>query len=101
MVILCTDHGHYLGEHDVFGKPGIPIYNTLGHIPLMVAWPGVPAGTTDALTTNVDLFATLADLSKGGNSGYMVGLKTTQRTPSSSRRCAMRGPSTSPGIVTS
>ena len=61
-VIVCTDHGHYLGEHDAFGKPGLPIYNTLGHIPLMIAWPGVAAGTSDALTANVDLFATLADL---------------------------------------
>ena len=61
-VIVCTDHGHYLGEHDAFGKPGLPIYNTLGHIPLMVAWPGVEPGSSDALTTNVDLFATLAEL---------------------------------------
>ena len=61
-VIVCTDHGHYLGEHDAFGKPGLPIYNTLGHIPLMIAWPDMAAGTSDALTTNVDLFATLADL---------------------------------------
>jgi arylsulfatase A-like enzyme len=61
-VILCTDHGHYLGEHDAFGKPGLPIYNTLGHIPLMIAWPGVEAGESDALTSNVDICATLADL---------------------------------------
>lgn len=61
-VIVCTDHGHYLGEHDAFGKPGLPIYNTLGHIPLLVAWPGVEPGTSDALTANVDIFATLADL---------------------------------------
>ncbi len=61
-VIVCTDHGHYLGEHDAFGKPGIPIYNTLGHIPMLVAWPGVEAGASDALTTNVDIHATLADL---------------------------------------
>ncbi|MBI2766716.1 MAG: sulfatase [Chloroflexi bacterium] len=61
-VIVCTDHGHYLGEKDIWGKPGVPMYEPLGHIPLMVAWPGRPAGTTDALSTNVDIFATLADL---------------------------------------
>ncbi len=60
-VILCTDHGHYLGEKDIWGKPGVPIYETLGHIPLLVAHPGVAPGTCDALTTSVDLFATLAD----------------------------------------
>jgi arylsulfatase A-like enzyme len=61
-VIVCTDHGHYLGEHDLFGKPGSPVYEALGHIPLMVRWPGVPAGTCDALTTTVDVHATLCDV---------------------------------------
>ena len=61
-VVLTTDHGHYLGEHDVFGKPGVPLYEPMAHIPLLVAWPGHPAGTCDALTTSVDLHATIADL---------------------------------------
>ena len=43
-VIVCTDHGHYLGEKDIWGKPGVPVYEPLGHIPLIVAWPGVAAG---------------------------------------------------------
>ena len=62
VVILCTDHGHYLGEKDIWGKPAVPVYEPLGHIPLLVAWPGVEAKSVDALTTSVDLFATLADL---------------------------------------
>jgi arylsulfatase A-like enzyme len=61
-VFVCTDHGHYLGERDAFGKPPLPVFEPLGHIPLLVAWPGVPAGTCSALTTNVDLHATLLDL---------------------------------------
>jgi arylsulfatase A-like enzyme len=61
-VILCTDHGHYLGEKDIWGKPAVPLYETLARIPLMIAMPGVAAGTCDALTTSVDIFATLADL---------------------------------------
>jgi membrane-anchored protein YejM (alkaline phosphatase superfamily) len=62
LVILCTDHGHYLGEKDIWGKPPVPIYEPIGHIPLMVAAPGVAAGACEALTTGVDIFATLADL---------------------------------------
>jgi arylsulfatase A-like enzyme len=58
-VIVCTDHGHYLGERDIFGKPGVPVFEPLGHIPLMIAWPGVSAGSSSALTTTVDIFATL------------------------------------------
>ncbi len=61
-VILCTDHGHYLGEKDIWGKPGVPIYDTLGKIPLLIAWPGQAARDVDALTTSVDLNATLADV---------------------------------------
>lgn len=62
VVILCTDHGHYLGEKDIWGKPGVPVYEPLGHIPLMIQAPGVAPGVCDALTTSVDIFATLADL---------------------------------------
>ena len=62
LVILCTDHGHYLGEKDIWGKPAVPIYEPLGHIPLMISAPSVAPGTSDALTTSVDLFATLTDL---------------------------------------
>ena len=62
VVIVLTDHGHYLGEKDNWGKSQNPIYQTLGHIPLMIAWPGVEPGTSDALTTTVDIFATLAEL---------------------------------------
>jgi arylsulfatase A-like enzyme len=61
-LVVCSDHGHYLGEKDIFGKPGVPIYEPMGHIPLLVAWPGRPARRVDALTTSVDLFATLCDV---------------------------------------
>ena len=62
-VIVCTDHGHYLGEKDIWGKPGVMEYEPLGHIPLLVHWPGAAPGTTcDALTTSVDLHATIAEV---------------------------------------
>jgi arylsulfatase A-like enzyme len=72
-VIVCTDHGHYLGEKDIWGKPGVMQYEPLGHIPLLVSWPGAVGGSTcDALTTNVDLHATIADVfgvAGGGRDG--------------------------------
>lgn len=61
-IFVCTDHGHYLGERDIWGKPAVPVYEPLGHIPMMVAWPGVAPGRCDALTTTVDINATLRDL---------------------------------------
>ncbi|MDX2379089.1 MAG: sulfatase [Acidimicrobiia bacterium] len=72
-VIVCTDHGHYLGDeratglpgddvrNDIWGKPGVPQFEPLGHTPLMVHWPGRAPGTCRALTTNVDINATIAD----------------------------------------
>jgi arylsulfatase A-like enzyme len=76
VVIVCTDHGHYLGEErfgrDIWGKPGVPQFEPLGHTPLLIHWPAATGGSTcDALTTNVDLFATLADL---------FGVEVPQRT---------------------
>ena len=62
LLILCTDHGHYLGEKDIWGKPRVPQFETLGHTPLMIAAPGMEAGQCSAITTNVDINATLADL---------------------------------------
>lgn len=62
VLVLCTDHGHYLGERDAFGKPTLPVHRELGHIPLLVSWPGVPPRECDALTTSVDLHATIADV---------------------------------------
>lgn len=62
LFIVCTDHGHYLGEKDIWGKPGAPVFNTIGHIPLMIRCPGARPGATRALTTSVDIFATLAEL---------------------------------------
>jgi arylsulfatase A-like enzyme len=61
-IVLCTDHGHYLGERDIFGKPGVPHYEPLGHTPLAIHLPGTSAGTVSALTTNVDINATIYDL---------------------------------------
>jgi arylsulfatase A-like enzyme len=70
-IIVCTDHGHYLGEKDIWGKPAVPIYDTLGRIPLLISWPGVAPRVIDALTTSVDLFATIAEV---------FGVEVRQRT---------------------
>ncbi len=62
LIAVTTDHGHYLGEKDIWGKPGVPLFQMIAHIPMMIAAPGVQAGICDALTTSVDLFATIVDV---------------------------------------
>ncbi|OYU68880.1 MAG: sulfatase [Alphaproteobacteria bacterium PA2] len=86
LVVICTDHGHYLGEKDIWGKPGVPIYNTLGHVPLLIRHPGIAPGSCNALTTSVDIYATLAD---------MFGVGARQRTHGRSLLPLLRGEATS------
>ena len=66
-VVLCTDHGHYLGDSDVhgrdlWGKPSVPVYKELGNIPMMIYWPGVTPRVCNALTTSTDIHATIAEV---------------------------------------
>jgi len=63
VVILTSDHGHYLGEGGWMGKPACPNYDILVHTPLII-WH--PQGTYNgrrisALTSAVDLYATMVD----------------------------------------
>jgi arylsulfatase A-like enzyme len=63
-VIVTTDHGHYLGEHDRVGKPGSPLWHTLTHLPLIAWLPDGPRNgqRVQATTQTVDLYATVLDL---------------------------------------
>jgi arylsulfatase A-like enzyme len=68
VVIFCSDHGFYLGEHGLMGKLRLDrptvIYEELGHVPLMIRHPaGHSAGRTiSGLCQPLDLFATVLDL---------------------------------------
>ncbi len=62
-VFVTTDHGHDLGEHGQFGKQ-FPHHDSHAHIPLMVWHPHCPGNgrSVDALTSTVDLFATILEV---------------------------------------
>jgi arylsulfatase A-like enzyme len=71
VVLFCSDHGYYFGEHGLLGKPlkrktGQPttIYEELGHLPLLIRHPqGLTAGKTiRGLCQPPDLFATALEL---------------------------------------
>jgi len=63
MVVLTTDHGSMLGEHDYWMKNAMPVYNEIAHIPLIVHLPGDRrAGThVSALTQTTDIMPTFLD----------------------------------------
>ena len=64
-LILTTDHGFLLSEHDWWGKMRMPYYEEISHIPLMIHDPRTPeaAGTRcGALSQTMDLMPTILGL---------------------------------------
>ncbi len=57
LVIFCSDHGDYCGEHGLFAK-GVPCFNGAYQVPLVMRHPGLIAGAG----RRVDAFASLADV---------------------------------------
>tara|TARA_B100001057_G_scaffold320235_1_gene320500 strand:- start:11531 stop:13048 length:1518 start_codon:yes stop_codon:yes gene_type:complete len=64
-LILTTDHGFLLGEHDWWAKNRMPVYDEIAHIPLMIYHPDFRSegGTRRKdLTQNIDLMPTFLDM---------------------------------------
>jgi len=85
VVIVTTDHGHDLGERGTFGKQ-YPHYDSHANIPLLIWHPAHPGNgrSIDALTSTVDLFATVLEL---------AGAAAPERTNSQSGLPLLRGDS--------
>ena len=63
MLIVTTDHGFLLGEHDWWGKMRMPWYNELANIPFFVWDPRakVAGERRSSLVQNIDVPATLLE----------------------------------------
>jgi len=64
-LVLTTDHGFLLSEHDWWAKNRMPYYEEISHIPLMVWHPeqGAKAGERrQSLTQTTDLMPTILEL---------------------------------------
>lgn len=64
-LIVTTDHGFLLGEHDFWAKNRMNMYEEIVHIPLFIYDPRRPAARSarrSALTQTIDLAPTLLDL---------------------------------------
>jgi len=82
MVIFTTDHGFYLGEHNLTGKSIItpefqgntPLYEEITHIPLLVRLPNIKKSfRSSALIQPPDLTATIVDLARAEDPGTLQG----------------------------
>ncbi|MGV8846215.1 sulfatase [Tessaracoccus sp.] len=90
MLIVCTDHGLLLGEHDWLGKNVPPFYDETIHTPLFVWDPrSRRAGErTDALVQTIDFGPTLLDLFGLDVTPDMQGRSLAGDTTQESRRVA-------------
>ncbi len=63
IVLFCSDHGDFMGEHAMQCKGGV-FYDCLTRVPLIVSWPGqLPAGVRDESMANlIDVVPTLFTL---------------------------------------
>ncbi|MEC6746939.1 sulfatase-like hydrolase/transferase [Marinilactibacillus sp. XAAS-LB27] len=62
MVIINTDHGFLLGEHDWMGKNSSPMYEEIIHIPFYMHVPGYKGGERcDGIAQTIDIAPTLLD----------------------------------------
>ena len=64
-LILTTDHGYLLGEHDFWAKNRMTMYEEVAHIPLFVHHPDHSANAGSrrkALTQNMDMAATFVEM---------------------------------------
>ncbi len=62
VVVVTSDHGESLGEHDYFFDHGENLFDPGLRIPLIVAMPGAPKGIRSAaLASTLDLLPTILD----------------------------------------
>jgi arylsulfatase A-like enzyme len=64
-LILTTDHGFLLGEHDWWAKNRMPMYEEISHIPLFVHHPdhkGKAGERRQSLTQTIDLMPTICEM---------------------------------------
>jgi len=69
IVVFTADHGFYIGDHGYIGKHtvlepgrGWPLYDVIGHCPLLIRVPGFEPRRVPALCQHVDLAPTLLEL---------------------------------------
>ena len=82
-LVVTTDHGFLLGEHDFWAKNRMNLYEEVAHIPLFMHDPRHPekAGTrSDSLTQSIDLAPTFLDFFGAMPAPEMEGISLCRMT---------------------
>jgi arylsulfatase A-like enzyme len=84
LLVVTTDHGHYLGDQGLYGKMGHPLLPPVLDVPILLRHPGgLKAGKTDSsLVQHHDISATILDA---------CGVKPAQKLDGSSLMRSFRG----------
>lgn len=96
LLIVNTDHGYLLGEHQWWGKNIQPLYNEIARLPLFVWDPrfGAKGTRSDALVQTIDIPATLIDFFGADRPKDMIGQSLAhayQPEPGAVREAALFG----------
>jgi arylsulfatase A-like enzyme len=60
IIVYASDNGLALGSHGLMGKQNL--YEHSARVPLIMAGPGIPHGSTDALVYLMDIFPTICEM---------------------------------------
>jgi arylsulfatase A-like enzyme len=65
-VVLTSDHGESLGEHDYFFDHGDDLFNPSLRVPLILSFPGIlpPGERVSGAVSTLDVFPTILDLAQ-------------------------------------
>ena len=63
-VIVASDHGESLGEHDYYFDHGANLFDPVQRIPFIVLGRGAKAGRSDVLVSTLDIMPTLLDAAR-------------------------------------
>lgn len=72
VVLFTSDHGHHLGQHNMFGIN--ELYEQTVHVPLVARFPGGHVGSFDQLVSHLDIAPTLLDLAGVEPVGHLPGI---------------------------
>jgi choline-sulfatase len=90
IIVFTSDHGYHMGEHGHWQKT--TLFENATHVPLIIAGPGVSAAgqTATSPVEMVDIYPTLAELSKLTPPAYLSGvsLASALKDPSATPRDA-------------
>jgi hypothetical protein len=79
LLIVCTDHGHFLSERGFWAKNYMPVYNELANTPLFIWDPryAIAGEKRNALVQTIDITATVLDFFQMPKPSSMQGSSIT------------------------